>query len=118
MTMRGVGLIIVFTIIQNWEISPGFILRPSSWLICTLFPERTRSCRLSKRGGITKSGNGHVRRALVESAWTYRFPARKSRRIQKRMSGHLGDTEPLVLPISASVAFREKQTVVVAAVAR
>lgn len=29
-----------------------------------------------KRGGITKAGNGRARRTLVESAWTYRFPAR------------------------------------------
>jgi transposase len=29
-----------------------------------------------RRGRITKAGNGRVRRILVESAWTYRFPAR------------------------------------------
>ena len=29
-----------------------------------------------RRLGITKAGNGRVRRALVESAWTYRHPAR------------------------------------------
>jgi transposase len=31
-----------------------------------------------RRGGITKAGNGRARRTLVESAWTYRFPARVS----------------------------------------
>jgi transposase len=36
------------------------------------------------RGGITKSGNSHVRRVLVEAAWTYRFPARKSAVLQRR----------------------------------
>jgi transposase len=25
-----------------------------------------------KRGGITKTGNGHVRRVLIEAAWHYR----------------------------------------------
>ena len=29
-----------------------------------------------RRGGITKAGNGRARKTLVESAWTYRFPAR------------------------------------------
>jgi transposase len=28
------------------------------------------------RGGITKAGNSRARRTLIESAWTYRFPAR------------------------------------------
>ncbi len=29
-----------------------------------------------RRGGITKAGNVRARRMLIESAWTYRFPAR------------------------------------------
>ena len=29
-------------------------------------------------GGITKTGNVHVRRVLAEAAWTYRHPARKT----------------------------------------
>ena len=28
------------------------------------------------RGSITKTGNGHARRLLVEAAWNYRFKAR------------------------------------------
>jgi transposase len=35
-------------------------------------------------GGITKTGNSHARRALVEAAWAYRFPARVSLLIQER----------------------------------
>jgi transposase len=35
-------------------------------------------------GGITKTGNTHARRALVEGAWAYRFPARVSKQIQAR----------------------------------
>jgi len=36
-------------------------------------------------GSITKTGNGHARRALVEGAWAYRFPAKVSESIQKRL---------------------------------
>jgi transposase len=36
------------------------------------------------QGGITKAGNGHVRRILIEAAWTYQHPARKSAVIQRR----------------------------------
>jgi len=34
--------------------------------------------RRGRRGAITCAGNGHARRMLVESAWSYRFPARQS----------------------------------------
>ena len=37
-----------------------------------------------RQGGITKAGNTHARRALVEGAWAYRFPAKVSRHLQLR----------------------------------
>ena len=37
-----------------------------------------------RQGAITKAGNGHARRLLVECAWAYRFPARRSPLIQRR----------------------------------
>lgn len=40
-----------------------------------------------KRGGITKTGNRFARKALVESAWSYRMPARVSRVLLKRQEG-------------------------------
>ena len=49
-----------------------------------LVPSEHPSGGRRQRGGITKTGNGHVRRALVEPAWNYRFPARKTRTIQRR----------------------------------
>ena len=36
-------------------------------------------------GSITKTGNRHVRRVLVEGAWAYRFPAKVSEAMQKRL---------------------------------
>ena len=38
-----------------------------------------------RQGGITKAGNTHARRALVEGAWTYRHPAKISRHLQLRL---------------------------------
>jgi hypothetical protein len=35
----------------------------------------------------TKTGNGHVRRVLVEAAWTYHLPARVSTVLVKRQKG-------------------------------
>ncbi|MGH8848413.1 MAG: IS110 family transposase [Polaromonas sp.] len=38
-------------------------------------------------GGITKAGNGHARRLLVEAAWSYRYTPKVSRIIQLRHEG-------------------------------
>lgn len=44
-----------------------------------------RTANLERRqGGLTKAGNAHVRRMLIECAWGYRFPARKSPANQRR----------------------------------
>ena len=52
-----------------------------------LVPSEHSSGEKTRRGSITKSGNGHVRRVLVEAAWAYRLPARVSRVLLKRQEG-------------------------------
>jgi transposase len=52
-----------------------------------LVPSEHSSGKKEKRGGITKTGNGHVRRALVEAAQTYHHPARVSRLLLERQEG-------------------------------
>jgi transposase len=52
-----------------------------------LVPSEDSSGETSRRGSITKTGNGHVRRALVEAAHAYGFPARVSRHLLKRQEG-------------------------------
>lgn len=42
------------------------------------------------RGGITKTGNSHVRRVLVEAAWHYLHKPRPSTAIRKRREGQPG----------------------------
>jgi transposase len=37
------------------------------------------------QGTITKTGNAHARRALIEGAWAYRYPAQVSRHLQWRL---------------------------------
>ena len=49
-----------------------------------LNPSEYSSGEKRRQGGITKTGNSHARRALVEGAWAYRYPAKVSRQIQQR----------------------------------
>jgi transposase len=50
-----------------------------------LTPSEYSSGPRRRQGGITKAGNGHARRALVEGAWAYRYPAKVSRHLQLRL---------------------------------
>jgi transposase len=52
-----------------------------------LVPSEYSSGNSISRGGITKTGNGHVRRVLVEAAHAYGHPARVSRILLKRQEG-------------------------------
>lgn len=52
-----------------------------------LVPSEYSSGDTRRQGEITKTGNGHARRVLVEAAWNYRFPARISRVLQIRQEG-------------------------------
>jgi transposase len=50
-----------------------------------LTPSEYSSGGRRQQGGITKTGNTHARRALVEGAWAYRYPAKVSRHLQLRL---------------------------------
>jgi transposase len=50
-----------------------------------LIPSEYSSGERRRQGAITKAGNTHARRALVEGAWAYRYPAKVSRHLQLRL---------------------------------
>jgi transposase len=52
-----------------------------------LTPSEESSGGRRRRGPITKSGNGHARRLLVEAAWHYRRPPRMSKALRDRSVG-------------------------------
>lgn len=49
-----------------------------------LVPSEHSSGSKRRQGAITKTGNGHARRMLVESAWSYRFPARQTMHLKRK----------------------------------
>jgi transposase len=50
-----------------------------------LTPAEYSSGERRRQGSITKTGNSHARRALIEGAWAYRYPAKVSRHLQLRL---------------------------------
>ena len=49
-----------------------------------LVPSEHSSGTQRRQGGITLTGNRHARRLLVESAWSYRFPARQTAHLKRK----------------------------------
>jgi transposase len=50
-----------------------------------LIPSEYASGERRRQGSITKMGNTHARRALIEGAWAYRYPAKVSRHLHLRL---------------------------------
>jgi transposase len=50
-----------------------------------LVPSEYSTGERRRQGSITKAGNTHARRVLVEGAWAYRYPAKVSRHLQLRL---------------------------------
>lgn len=84
MAMRGVSLITAMTVMAELGDISRFDSPRQLMGYLGLVPSEHSSGTSRRQGGITKAGNGHVRRVLVEAAWSYRFPARKTRTIEQR----------------------------------
>lgn len=84
MALRGVQLLTATITVAEIGDLTRFASPAKLMAYLGLVPSEHSSGAKQKRGGITKTGNSHVRRVLVEAAWTYRFPARKTRCVQKR----------------------------------
>jgi transposase len=87
MTLRGIDLIAAVTLVAEIGDFHRFA-RPRELMgFLGLVPSEYSSGSKRRQGEITKTGNSHARRVLVEAAWNYRFPARVSRVLQMRQEG-------------------------------
>jgi transposase len=63
------------------------VATPQELMKCLgLMPSEYSTGERRRQGGITKAGNTPARRALVEGAWAYRYPAKVSRPLQLRLA--------------------------------
>ena len=85
--LRGVSLIVASTTIAELGDLTRFENPKKLMAFLGLVPSEHSSGEKKKRGGITKTGNRHVRRVLVEGAQAYSHPARVTRLILKRHEG-------------------------------
>lgn len=84
MALRGVQLLTATITVAEIGDLRRFASAPQLMAYLGLVPSEHSSGEKQRRGGITKTGNSQARRVLVEAAWAYRFPARKTRTLQQR----------------------------------
>ena len=85
--LRGVSLIVAATTVAESGDLRRFKNPSSLMAYLGLVPSEHSSGETTRRGRITKTGNGHVRRVSVEAAWSYRHQARITRHLLKRQHG-------------------------------
>jgi transposase len=86
--LRGVAHISAVTIASELgNITSRFESARKLMGYCGVFPSEDSSGKRIRRGGITKCGNAHLRRIVVESAWCYRHLPRVGEKLRKRHQG-------------------------------
>jgi transposase len=83
--LRGVQWIVATTVVAELGDLTRFDQPRQLAAFVGLIPSEHSSGDRRRQGGITKAGNGRARRALIEAAWAYRYPAKVSPSIQKRL---------------------------------
>jgi transposase len=83
--LRGVQFIIAVTMVAEIGDLTRFDTPRELMKFLGLIPSEYSSGERRQQGSITKAGNTHARRALVEGAWAYRDPATGSRHLQRRL---------------------------------
>ncbi len=83
-SLRGIHILSAVTILAERCDITRFDTPRQLMSVLGLVPSEHSSGPKRPTGGITKSGNGPVRRILVEAAWNTRVPARKTRHLQAK----------------------------------
>jgi transposase len=86
--LRGVQFTVAVTLVAEMGDLTRFESPRELMKFRGLIPSEYSSGEPRRQGAITKAGNTHARRVLVEGAWAYRYPAKLSRHLQLRLEHH------------------------------
>ena len=84
MTLWGVDQLVAITLVAELGELKRFAHPRELMGYLGLVPSEHTSGEKRRLGAITKTGNGHARRVLIEAAWNYRYPPRITTPLQKR----------------------------------
>jgi transposase len=81
---RGIDILSAMTLLTELHTVERFSSPRALAAYLGLVPSEYSSGDRIARGGITRKGNRHVRRVLIQIAWQYRFPPQVSLQLQRR----------------------------------
>jgi transposase len=82
--LRGVDKVAAVTLLAELGDLSRFDSPTQLMAFLGLVPSEHSSGRRQRKGAITLTGNAHARRMLIESAWSYRFPARQTMHLKRK----------------------------------
>lgn len=85
--LRGIALISAVTLVAEVGQLSRFARAPQLMGYSGMGPREDSSGGRTRRGGITKTGNAHVRRIVVEAAWNYRYRPAIGPQLRRRQAG-------------------------------
>jgi transposase len=85
--MRGASFLVAVIFAAEIGDVRRFETPPQLMAFLGLVPGERSTGDTVRRSGLTLAGNRRARRALVEAAWTYRYPARVSEPLRARLEG-------------------------------
>jgi transposase len=83
-SLRGVSLVVASTVMAEIGSLKRFAHPKELMAFIGVVPSEDTTGDRVRRGPITKTGNGHVRRVLIEASWAYRHPPRRSYTLRRR----------------------------------
>jgi transposase len=86
-TLRGIGALIATTLAAELGDVTRFTHPRQLMAYAGVVPREHSSGGRARRGAITKTGNAHVRRVLIEAAWHYRHRPTLTAALRKRRIG-------------------------------
>jgi transposase len=86
-SLRGIAVLSAMVLITEIQDFRRFGRPRELMAYLGLVPSEHSSGATERRGGITKTGNSHARRILVEAAWHYRHPPVARNRVHHSMRG-------------------------------
>lgn len=109
--LRGVDVITAMTVLAELGDLTRFDSPRQLMAFLGLVPSEHSSGGRRRQGAITKAGNGHARRVLVESAWSYRFPARKTAHLRRKAAKASGPVQAIAWQAQKRLCGRYRQLI-------
>jgi len=95
MALRGIDRVAAMTLLAELGDLTRFDSPRQLMGFLGLVPSEHSSGGRRRQGAITLTGNRHARRMLVESAWSYRFPARQTAHLKRKGADASGEAKTI-----------------------